>query len=314
MQLLHSVLESGNQLQTISVWMGALRILQKQAASPCQDWLLSLRNQVCFFWCHWISLKKNSKSLVMAYKTLPDQTPAFLFIFMTRWTPCPLLPTPPHLPPPILNPAKRLAVLRFCTPVLISKVSPELDSSLVQKPGKFSHFHQLLQNSQGVHVTLFTFTTVMSMLSSASFSRYSECTFSTSAGFPNTSWSLYEQPRCSFDSSASFISIANQRTSSNKFAFWIVLKYNLSSFLIGLMVISHLDYPQSMPIGLCQLSLTSLTHPPTYSFICLSTYPFNPLILSAIHSHTHSSFDLSTYPSIHSSILPEYLFCTRWGK
>lgn len=221
---------------------------------------------------------------------------------------------PPHLPPPILNPAKRLAVLRFCTPVLISKVSPELDSSLVQKPGKFSHFHQLLQNSQGVHVTLFTFTTVMSMLSSASFSRYSECTFSTSAGFPNTSWSLYEQPRCSFDSSASFISIANQRTSSNKFAFWIVLKYNLSSFLIGLMVISHLDYPQSMPIGLCQLSLTSLTHPPTYSFICLSTHPFNPLILSAIHSHTHSSFDLSTYPSIHSSILPEYLFCTRWGK
>ena len=166
----------------------------------------------------WTSLEKTSKSLVMADKTLPDQTPAFLFIFMTHWTPCPLLPTP-HLPPPVLNPAKHLAVLRFCTPVLISKVSPELDSSLVQKPDIFSHFHQLLQNSQGVHVTLFTFTTATCVLPSASFSRHSECTFSVSAGFPNTSRSLYEQPRCSFDSSASFISIANQRTSSNKFAF-----------------------------------------------------------------------------------------------
>lgn len=102
---------------------GCVRDFTEAGCPPMPGLTLSLRNQVCFFWCHWTSLKKNSKSLVMAYKALPNQTPAFFFIFMIHWTPRPLLTfTHPTRHQPILNPAKRLAVLRFCTPVLISKV------------------------------------------------------------------------------------------------------------------------------------------------------------------------------------------------
>ena len=111
----------------------------------------------------------------MAYKALPSQTlPSSLSSWPSGPPPSLLIFSHPFLLS-VLGPAKRLATSGFCTAALpVSKAPPELDSSLVQKLGNFSHFHRLLQNSQGVSIILFTFTTEMWVQSSASFSRRGE--------------------------------------------------------------------------------------------------------------------------------------------
>lgn len=176
--------------------MGVFGILQKQVASPCQDQgLLSLKKSGVFFL---MSLDLTEEKFQIPCHGLQGPAwsePCFPLYLQDPLDPPSLtdLHSPSH-PLPILNPAKCLAALRFCTAVLISKVPPELDSSLGQKPRKFSHFHQLLQNSQGVYIILFIFTTVTCVLSSASFSRRSKHKFSISAGFPNTAGHSMNNP------------------------------------------------------------------------------------------------------------------------
>lgn len=210
-------------------------VLQKQAASlfgletpdlEKSGDTLSLWNQVWVLWCRW--KEKFQIHFHELQKVLHDQAPALLCLH-AHWVPQCLLRFSIHsslLFSVMSSTRPPLDSLAVILPVSEATLQQEQDSRSVQELGRFSHSHQLLQNSQGVYAVLFIFTVVNWVKSStncgsAPFSRY--CRFSISIHYPNPCRSL-RTIRHLLWFLPPLISTVNQLPSSAKFPSWFVLK------------------------------------------------------------------------------------------